>query len=154
PMHWLIPIMDVAWGVFTLLQYRAHSFAELAAYRFLVGWFEAGLLSIELFSTNIIPGSWYRGDEIARRGGVFYVGLPLGTLTAGLIQAGASARLDGVNGLAGWRWMYIICAIITIPIGLLGYFLIPGTPQQPNRWVLKQHDIDLSIERLKRAGHS
>lgn len=40
PMHWLIPIMDVAWGVFTLLQYRAHSFAELAAYRFLVGWFE------------------------------------------------------------------------------------------------------------------
>lgn len=50
--------------------------------------------------------------------------------------------------------MYIICAIITIPIGLLGYFLIPGTPQQPNRWVLKQHDIDLSIERLRRAGHS
>lgn len=54
-------------------------------------------------------GSWYRGHEIARRGGIFYTGLSLGTLTAGLIQAGASARLDGVNGLAGWRWMYIIC---------------------------------------------
>lgn len=82
------------------------------------------------------------------------MGLSLGTLTAGLIQAGASARLDGVNGLAGWRWMYIICAIITIPIGLLGYFLIPGTPQMPNRSFLKQRDIDLSVERLKRAGHS
>ncbi|KAF2995457.1 MFS transporter (Seo1) [Neopestalotiopsis sp. 37M] len=150
PMYWLIPIMDVAWGIFTLLQYRAHSFAELAAYRFLVGWFEAAFFP----AIHYVFGSWYRGDEIARRGGVFYVGLSLGTLTAGLIQAGASARLDGVNGLAGWRWMYIICAIITIPIGLLGYFLIPGTPQQPNRWVLKQHDIDLSIERLKRAGHS
>jgi MFS family permease len=41
PMYYLIPIMDVAWGVFTLLQYRVTSFAELAAYRFLVGWFEA-----------------------------------------------------------------------------------------------------------------
>lgn len=40
PMNWLIPFLDIAWGIFTLLQYRAHSFAELAAYRFLVGWFE------------------------------------------------------------------------------------------------------------------
>lgn len=50
--------------------------------------------------------------------------------------------------------MYIICAIITIPIGILGYFVIPGTPDQPNRLVLKPGDIELSIERLKRAGHT
>lgn len=41
PMFYLIPFLDIAWGIFTLLQYRVHSFAELAAYRFLVGWFEA-----------------------------------------------------------------------------------------------------------------
>lgn len=40
PMHWLIPFLDIAWGIFTLLQYRATGFPELAAYRFLVGWFE------------------------------------------------------------------------------------------------------------------
>lgn len=40
PMSWLIPFMDVAWGIFTLLQYRVTSYSELAAYRFLVGWFE------------------------------------------------------------------------------------------------------------------
>lgn len=40
PLHWLIPFLDITWGIFTLLQYRVHSFAELAAYRFLVGWFE------------------------------------------------------------------------------------------------------------------
>lgn len=34
---------------------------------------------------------------------MWYAGLPLGTLTAGLVQAGATRRLDGVNGLAGWR---------------------------------------------------
>lgn len=43
PMHWLIPFLDVAWGVFTLLQYRVTGYAELAAYRFLIGWFEVSV---------------------------------------------------------------------------------------------------------------
>ncbi|KAF2659110.1 MFS general substrate transporter [Lophiostoma macrostomum CBS 122681] len=150
PMFYLIPFLDVAWGIFTLLQYRVHTFAELAAYRFLVGWFEAAFFP----AIHFIFGSWYRGDEIARRGGVFYVGLTLGTLTAGLIQAGASSRLDGVHGLAGWRWMYIICSIITIPVGILGLLVLPGTPAKPNRLVMKDHDLAIASARLRRAGHA
>ncbi|CRK16032.1 hypothetical protein BN1723_002211 [Verticillium longisporum] len=150
PMHWLIPFLDISWGIFTLLQYRVQGFSELAAYRFLVGFFEAAFFPL----IHYVLGAWYRGDEIARRGGIFYTGLSLGTLTAGLIQAGASARLDGVNGLEGWRWMYIICAVITIPVGILGYFVIPGTPDQPNRRVLTEQDIKIGESRLQRAGHA
>ncbi|KAK1997677.1 major facilitator superfamily transporter [Colletotrichum falcatum] len=117
PIHWLIPFLDISWGIFTLLQFRVTGFAELAAYRFLVGWFEAAFFP----AMHYLFGSWYRGDEIARRGGLFYVGLSLGTLTAGLIQAGASARLEGVNGLAGWRWMYIARPLITIPLKRAGH---------------------------------
>jgi hypothetical protein len=40
PMSWVIPALDISWGVFTLLQYRVTSYGELMAYRFLVGWFE------------------------------------------------------------------------------------------------------------------
>lgn len=103
---------------------------------------------------HYIFGAWYRGDEIARRGGVFYVGLTLGTLTAGLIQAGASSSLDGVRGLAGWRWMYVLCAVITIPVGLLGLLILPGTPDMPNRTFLSRADIDIAAGRLRRAGHA
>ncbi|KAB8261449.1 major facilitator superfamily domain-containing protein [Aspergillus pseudonomiae] len=149
PISWVIPILDIAWGVFTLLQFRASSFSELAAYRFLVGWFEAAFFP----GMHYIFGAWYRGDEIARRGGCFYVGLTLGTLTASLIQSGASARLDGVHGLAGWRWMYIICAIITIPVGIIGFFILPGTPDKPNRIVLRPKDVDIAKARLARVGH-
>ncbi|KAJ5728872.1 uncharacterized protein N7483_003380 [Penicillium malachiteum] len=149
PMFWLIPFMDVAWGIFTLLQYRAHSYAEMAAYRFLVGWFEAAYYP----AVHYIFGSWYRGDEISRRGGCFYVGNTLGSMTASLIQAGASARLDGVNGLAGWRWMYIICAIITIPIAIGGFFVLPGTPDKPNKPILKEDDIQRAKIRLENAAH-
>lgn len=40
PMHYLVPTLDLLWGVFTLLQYRAQSFGEIAAYRFMVSIFE------------------------------------------------------------------------------------------------------------------
>jgi len=148
PMHWVIPFLDIAWGIFTLLQYRVTGFAELAAYRFLVGWFEAAFFP----AMHYIFGSWYRGDELGRRGGFFYVGLSLGTLTAGLIQAGASAQLEGVNGLSGWRWMYIICALITIPVGVLGYFILPGTPDRPNKIFINDDDVKVARERLERTG--
>lgn len=40
PMHYLVPTLDLLWGIFTLLQYRAQSFGEIAAYRFMVSLFE------------------------------------------------------------------------------------------------------------------
>lgn len=50
--------------------------------------------------------------------------------------------------------MYIICAIITIPVGFLGLAVLPGTPDQPNRWVIKEHDLTVAKERLRKAGHA
>lgn len=44
-MHWLLPGMDLAWGVFTLLQYRANGYSEMMAYRFLVGLFEVSVIT-------------------------------------------------------------------------------------------------------------
>ncbi|KAF1960184.1 major facilitator superfamily transporter [Byssothecium circinans] len=149
PIQYLIPVCDIMWGIFTLLQYRVHSYAELAAYRFLIGWFEAAFFP----AMHYVFGSWYKGHEIARRGGIFYTGLGAGTLTAGLIQAGASHRLEGVHGLEGWRWMYIICAVITIPVGILGYFILPGTVDQPNRYIINDHDISVARTRLEKHGH-
>ena len=37
PMNYTIPSLEIGWGIFTLLQYRAESFSELMAYRFFVG---------------------------------------------------------------------------------------------------------------------
>lgn len=50
--------------------------------------------------------------------------------------------------------MYIICALITIPVGILGIFVLPGTPDRPNKLVMKEKDAKLAAARLKRAGHA
>lgn len=49
--------------------------------------------------------------------------------------------------------MYIICGIITIPVGIIGYFVIPGTIALPNRWVLNEKDLQIAGSRLQRGGH-
>jgi hypothetical protein len=49
--------------------------------------------------------------------------------------------------------MYIICAVITIPVAILGYFLLPGTPDKPNKFILKDKNIALAKSRLQRASH-
>lgn len=43
PMHFLVPSLDLGWGLFTLLQFRAQSFGEIVAYRFMVALFEVRL---------------------------------------------------------------------------------------------------------------
>lgn len=45
-----MPSMELCWGVFNLLQYRANSFGELVAYRFMVGLFEVRLHPLSKFS--------------------------------------------------------------------------------------------------------
>ena len=40
PLHILMPTMEILWGVFNLVQYRANSFSHLVAFRLMVGIFE------------------------------------------------------------------------------------------------------------------
>lgn len=80
------------------------------------------------------------------------MGLTLGTLTASLLQGASTTYLDGHSGLAGWRWLFIINAIITLPLAFLGFFIWPGTPDKPNRLLLTSTEIDLARSRLERRG--
>jgi hypothetical protein len=97
-------------------------------------------------------GSWYQSDELARRGGIFHAALSLGTLTSGLLQAAASKSLSGVDGLAGWRWNFIITSIFPLTLGPIGYFIWPGTPDKPNRRVISEADLTLAKLRLEKSG--
>lgn len=40
PMHYLVPTLDLLWGVFNLVQYRANSYTQIMALRFMVSVFE------------------------------------------------------------------------------------------------------------------
>ncbi|KAK9328869.1 major facilitator superfamily domain-containing protein [Lipomyces starkeyi] len=147
-MNILIPGLDIVWGLFTLAQYRAKNKAHMMAFRFLIGCAEGPFFP----GVHYVLGAWFKSHEIQRRGGIFYMGLMLGSTTAGLLQASVFQHLNGVNGLSGWRWMFIIDAIITIPVGILGFFIWPGTPDKLHSFFFTEKDAEIAKRRAKRNG--
>jgi hypothetical protein len=55
PLHILIPSLDLGWGIFNLLQYRAKGLPELMAYRFFIGLFEVSQISCCVFQFQYLP---------------------------------------------------------------------------------------------------
>lgn len=148
PLHLFFPIIDICWGLFTLFSYKTTSVGQIQAMRFFVGAFEASFYP----AVHYILGSWYLPGELARRGALFYFGQMVGTISSGLLQGAVFKNLDGTNGIAGWRWMFIVDAIITLPIGILGFFMVPGTPYQCYSIWLTDDEIRLARSRLKKAN--
>jgi hypothetical protein len=37
--------------------------------------------------------------------------------------------MDGINGLRGWQWIFIIEAIPTLVLSIATYFILPDFPE-------------------------
>jgi len=103
-------------------------------------------------SIHYTLGSWYRTDELGRRAGIFYISTGLGTMTTGFLASGVVKHLDGRNGLAGWRWLFIVCAVITFPVAIYGFFIFPSTPDKTKSWFLTDAEKQLARDRMAKIG--
>ena len=77
------------------------------------------------------------------------MGNSLGSMFSGYLQAAAYKNLNGIHGLAGWRWLFIIDGVITTPVALIGFALFPGLPNSGRRWFLTEDEYELATERLR-----
>ncbi|KAG8162033.1 hypothetical protein KVR01_007798 [Diaporthe batatas] len=136
--RWLLPTLEVLWGMATFAQSRVTNVHQLYVLRFLVGMLEAPVFA----GTHFILGSWYSGPELFRRAGTWFICNPLGSMISGYLQAAAYTNLSGFGGMAGWRWLFII---ITIPVALLGYVVLPGIPDSPRPFYLTEDDTELDV---------
>lgn len=144
----ILPLCEVGWGVFTLTCAFIHSLNELYAFRFMIGFFGAISYSGSIF----IIGSWYKKSELSRRLGLYAISSPLGSMFSGYLQSAAYTNLNGTNGLAGWRWLFIICAIITFPCAIWGAIAIPDQPRNTRCWFLTKEDRELAVRRMENEG--
>ncbi|KOG99559.1 Vht1p [Saccharomyces eubayanus] len=147
PAHIILPVMDLGWTWFTFACYRAKTLAELRAYRFILSAFGAAYYPVSQY----VLGCWYAPDEINSRVCLFFCGQQLGSVTSGLLQSRIFKSLNGVHGLAGWRWMFLIDAIaISLPTAIIGFFVIPGIPSKCYSLFLTDEEIRIARARNKR----
>ena len=113
------------WGVITIILHSVSNFKQCCALRFFQGVFESCTFS----GTHLILGSWYLERELPFRSAIFTSSGLIGSLFSGFMQVGINSSMDGKNGMQGWRWLFIIDGIITMPIAALSLFIFPDTPE-------------------------
>lgn len=65
---------------------------------------------------------------------MFYFSSAASGAFSGLLAAGI-AQMDGLGGLGGWRWIFIMEGIVSVLIGISCFFLLPDTPSLSGRWL-------------------
>ncbi|EIT79221.1 permease of the major facilitator [Aspergillus oryzae 100-8] len=132
------------WGLFVMGQGLTKTATGLIACRFFMGMCEAGFVP----GCAYLIGSYYKRDEFLRRYAIFFSA----NMAAGAINGLFSSLLTGLNlsGYAGWRWLFLIEAIITMGISIVCYWIVVPFPEDAN--FLTPEEKALLLARLEADG--
>lgn len=142
PAIWLSTAVTL-WGVVLIGMAYVTTWNQLAATRALVGLFEAALFP----GAALLVSCWYPRRSTQKRLSFFYSLSILATGLSSLLAYGL-AQLNGRNGLAGWRWIFLVEGLITIAIGLVGYFVIIDFPDKAK--ILNEQEREMILTRIER----
>ncbi|KAL4883377.1 major facilitator superfamily domain-containing protein [Aspergillus karnatakaensis] len=130
-----LTILVFCWGTIVTLTGVVQNFGGLCAVRVLLGIFESGFFPGAVWLIT----QWYLPQETQSRIGVFYTASALAGAFSGLLAFGL-AKMDGVAGYSGWRWIFIIEGLATVLLAAFCYFCLPDSPSLSTGW-LSQDEI-------------
>ena len=120
--RWIARIM-VSWGLVAAGMGLVHTPTQLYVMRLLLGAAEAG------FTPGIIYylSCWYPRSDRARAMSFFYIGATLASVI-GLPLSGTLLKLDGVMGISGWRWLFILEGLPAVILAVIVLRYLPDVP--------------------------
>jgi ACS family tartrate transporter-like MFS transporter len=120
--RWIFCIM-AAWGLLSASNAFVYSPTSFYLLRFLVGMAEAGLTPGMLYYLTL----WFPSEYRTRFTAIYICALPL----SGTIGAPLSAlilEMDGIGGLHGWQWMFLLEGVPATTLALAVLKLLPDGP--------------------------
>ncbi len=125
---WIARIM-VVWGLVSVAMMFIQSTTVFYCMRFLLGAAEAGFFpGVILYLTY-----WFPARDRARTVAMFATG----GVIAGIIGSPLSGVILGMNGLAGlagWQWLFLIEGIPAVLLGVVVLVVLPNGPREA-RWL-------------------
>ena len=147
---WIARIM-VTWGLAASAMMLVHTPWSFYGLRFLLGVAEAGFFPGIIFYLTY----WYPARDRARAYAWFLAAIPISGIIGGPVS-GALLGLDGLLGLRGWQWLFLLEGIPSVIVGLLVLALLPDRPRDA-RWLSSAErawlEVKLDAERSPAAGH-
>ncbi|KAK1992160.1 MFS general substrate transporter [Colletotrichum falcatum] len=144
PSLWL-SFLVLSWGTVMTLMGVVKDFKGMVICRVFLGLCEAGFFPGAVY----IVTTWYPRHELQQRLAIFYTASAFSGALSGLLAFGI-ARMDGIGGIEGWRYIFFLEGAVTIVAGLAMPFLILDTPEKA-KWLTddEKRFIDL---RLRLSG--
>lgn len=129
PDRW-IPIQIILWSLASGGQFFMQNRAGFFACRFFIGLFMGGFIPDSILYLSY----FYTKSEMPFRLALFWFVDSMSGVIASFIAYGV-LHMRGVAGREGWRWLFLIEALISIVIGFLSFlFLVPGPTQTKTWW--------------------
>ena len=148
----LLRIM-VLWGVFSAGMAFMQTATHFYVMRFLLGAAEAGMFpGMLLYLTYWVPL-----NRRARFNALFTASIPLAGMLGGPLSGWLMHTFEGVAGMKGWQWMFIVEGLPACALGLVAYFYLQDgpasakwlTPAQKN---IITEDLAKSVSVKKNGG--
>src|SRR5436189_54737 len=141
---WISRIM-VTWGLISASLMFVRTPAAFYVLRFLLGVAEAGFFPGVIYYLSL----WYPTVHRARAIAAFMTAVPVTGLIGGPLS-GALLELNGLHGLAGWQWLFLLEGLPAVILGTSVLFYLKDRPEttiwlgQPEReWLVET----LAVER-------
>ena len=126
----------LAWGVVVTLQGIVQSYTGLLIARIFLGVAEAGLFPGVIYYNTM----WYTRYEVQVRQAYFFSAASIAGAFSGLLAYGISF-MDGVAGLRGWRWIFIIEGMVTVVVAVVAFFSVWDFPETANFLSLEERSF-------------
>ena len=120
----------VLWGLCSAATMFVATPAQFYVCRFLLGVFEAGFFPGILFYL----GAWYPPRQRAKAFALFMTALYLAGLIAGPVSGAILTYFDGVAGLSGWQWLFVVEGLPSSALGFVALRFLDDRPDDA-RWL-------------------
>ncbi|KAJ5894838.1 hypothetical protein N7495_006529 [Penicillium taxi] len=146
PRYW-IPAAELLWTILTFVLSRCNTPTQFYVIRFFVGLAESTFYP----GMQYIIGSWYRKEELAKRSCIFHASSGIASMFSGYLMDGVF-KLGGRGGFKGWQWLFLIDGCISLPVALMGFFILPDVPEISSPWYLSKEEVALAQTRMDTEG--
>ena len=143
--HWIARIM-ISWGIVSGLMAAVSGPTSFLVLRFLLGVAEAGFFPGILYYLTC----WYPAAARARAISVLYVAVPLSNVVAAVVS-GWLLQLDGLLGLRGWQWIFLVEAVPAVVLGFVVLRAMTNRPREAGWLTPEERDwLEATLEAERR----
>ena len=142
---WIARIM-ITWGLISAAMMFVRSASAFYVLRFLLGAAEAGFVPGIIYCLT----RWFPRRERARAIAGFMTAVVVAGIVGGPIS-GALLKLDGVGGLAGWQWLFVVEGLPAVVLGVVVLWLLPEQPSDA-RWLTPEEQQALTARLADEAA--